>query len=74
MTDHGIALARRLYLHVEGGGSVTAGDMSRLVSEMERIQHARDMAQSERDRLAAEYAQAQRDIVKWIEKAQELAR
>lgn len=28
----------------------------------------------ERDRLAADYAKAQRDIVKWIEKAQELAR
>lgn len=65
----GTALARRLYLHVKEGGSVTEIDMSRLVMEMERIQHERDLAQSERDRLAVDYAKAQRDIVIWIEKA-----
>lgn len=69
MRDSGVALARRLYLHAKEGGSVTAMDLSWLVAEMEKIQHERDMAQSERDRLAAEYAQAQRDIVVWIERA-----
>lgn len=97
MADGGVALARRLFIHVKEGGSVTAMDLSRLVSEMEKIQHECDMwraenakkqaaceqmgirilglesdlsvACSERDRLAADYAKAQRDIVVWIEKA-----
>ena len=63
----GTALARRLYLHVREGGSVTEMDMSRLVIEMERIQHERNFAQSERDRLAVEHAKAQRAILPWIE-------
>lgn len=71
MPDEGIALARRLFLHVKDGGSITAMDLSRLVMEMEKLQSARDIACSERDRLAADYAKAQLDIVKWIEKAQE---
>ena len=69
MADDGVALARRLFLHVKDGGTVTAMDLSRLVSEMEKIQHERGMAWAERDRLATEYAKAQRDIVSWIEKA-----
>lgn len=69
MSDGGVALARRLFIHVKEGGSVTAMDLSRLVSEMEKIQHERNMAWAERDRLAADYAKAQRDMVVWIEKA-----
>lgn len=69
MADDGVALARRLFIHVKEGGSVTAMDLSRLVSEMEKIQHERSMAWAERDRLAADYAKAQRDMVVWIEKA-----
>ena len=97
MADDGVALARRLFMHVKDGGTVTAMDLSRLVSEMEKIQAECDMwraenvkkqtaceqmgirisglqsdlgvACSERDRLAADYAKAQRDIVSWIEKA-----
>lgn len=67
--ETGVALARRLFMHVKDGGTVTAMDLSRLVSEMEKIQHERNMAWAERDRLAADYARAQRDIVVWIEKA-----
>ena len=69
MADDGVALARRLFMHVKDGGTVTAMDLSRLVSEMEKIQHERGMAWAERDRLAGEYAKAQQDIVAWIEKA-----
>lgn len=69
MADDGVALARRLFIHVKEGGSVTAMDLSRLVSEMEKIQHERNMAWADRDRLAADYAKAQRDMVVWIEKA-----
>ena len=39
----GTALARRLYLHVKEGGSITEMDMSRLVLEMEKIQRECDM-------------------------------
>lgn len=63
----GTALARRLYLHVKSGGVVTEMDMSRLVMEMERIQHECDLAQSERDRIAAEHSKAQLAILPWIE-------
>lgn len=71
-SDTGVALARRLFLHVKDGGTVTTMDMSRLVVEMERVQSERDLAQSERDRLAAEYAKAQRDILVWMERAGQL--
>ena len=42
MSDDGVALARRLFMHVKDGGTVTAMDLSRLVSEMEKIQHECD--------------------------------
>lgn len=69
MAEEGTALARRLFLHAKDGGSITVMDLSRLVMEMEKLKHERDIACSERDRLAADYAKAQRDIVVWIEKA-----
>ena len=47
MSDDGVALARRLFMHVKDGGTVTAMDLSRLVSEMEKIQHERDMWRDE---------------------------
>lgn len=30
------ALARRLYLHLQSGGNITAGDMGRMVEALER--------------------------------------
>lgn len=71
MSDAGVALARRLFMHVKDGGAITAMDLSRLVQEMESLQTQRNIACAERDRLAADYAKAQLDIVKWIEKAKE---
>ena len=68
MTDGGIALARRLFLHAKDGGAITAMDLSRLVQEMEALQTQRDVAQAERLRLAEELSQAHRDIVTWIER------
>lgn len=47
MADDGVALARRLFIHVKEGGSITAMDLSRLVSEMEKIQNERDMWRAE---------------------------
>ena len=47
MADDGVALARRLFMHVKDGGTATAMDLSRLVSEMEKIQHERDMWRDE---------------------------
>lgn len=69
MTDGGIALARRLFLHAKDGGSITAMDLSRLVQEMEKLQTQRDIACAERDRLAADYAKAQLAVLPWIEQA-----
>lgn len=68
MTDEGVALARRLFLHAKDGGSITAMDLSRLVQKMEALQTQRDVAQAERLRLAEELSQAHRDIVIWIER------
>jgi len=67
MSEEAIAQARRLYLHVKEGGSVTAIDMSRIVKSMEDMQAERDRLRQERDRLAADLAQAHRDILPWIE-------
>jgi len=69
MSDDGVALARRLFMHVKDGGTVTAMDLSRLVSEMEKIQHERGMAWAERDRLAADLSEANNAILTWIEKS-----
>lgn len=67
MNDTGIALARRLYLHVKDGGSVTVMDLSRLVQEMESLQTQRDVAQAERLRLADELAKTEKAILPWID-------
>ena len=67
MPDEGIALARRLFLHVKDGGSITAMDLSRLVMEMESLQTQRDVAQAERLRLADELARTEKAILPWID-------
>lgn len=67
MSDEGIALARRLFLHVKDGGSITAMDLSRLVQGMESLQTQRDVAQAERLRLADELARTEKAILPWIE-------
>ena len=95
MADNDIALARRLFLHVKDGGSVTAMDLSRLVAALEKLQRELDMwreenlkkqtaceqmgaritglqsdlavACSERDRLAADLAEAHKAILPWID-------
>lgn len=67
MSEEGVALARRLFMHVKDGGTVTAMDLSRLVSEMEKIQHERGMAWAERDRLAADLSEAHKAILPWID-------
>ena len=69
MSDEGVALARRLFLHVKDGGSVTVMDMSRLVMAVESIQTQRDMAQGERMRLAGELSSASSSLAAWVEKA-----
>lgn len=69
MADSDIAVARRLFLHVKDGGSVTAMDMSRLVAAMERLERQRDVAQAERHRLASELSEAHLTIVKLMESA-----
>lgn len=69
MTEGGVALARRLYLHAKDGGAVTAMDLSRIVIEMEKLLHERDVALAQCDRLAADLSKAQLDIVPWIKKA-----
>ena len=38
MSDEAVAQARRLYMHVKDGGSVTVMDMSRIVNSMEKMQ------------------------------------
>lgn len=68
MSDAGVALARRLFMHVKDGGTITAMDLSHLVQQMESLQTQRDVAQAERLRLAEELSQAHRDIVTWIER------
>lgn len=67
MADEEIALARRLYLHVKDGGSVTAMDLSRLVAGMEALKSQRDVAQAERLRLAGELAKTEKAILPWID-------
>lgn len=69
MSENGVALARRLYLHAKDGGAVTVMDLSRLVNEMEKILHERDVALAQCDRLAADLSKAHLDILPWIEKA-----
>lgn len=69
MTDGGVALARRLYLHAKYGGAVTVMDLSRLVIEIEKLLHERDVALAQCDRLAADLSKAHLDILPWIEKA-----
>lgn len=69
VTEGGVALARRLYLHAKEGGAVTAMDLSRMVIEMEKLLHERDVALAQCDRLAADLSKAHLDIVPWIEKA-----
>ena len=66
MSDEGIAFARRLFLHVKDGGSITAMDLSRLVQEMEALQTQRDVAQAERLRLADELARTEKAILPWF--------
>jgi alkylhydroperoxidase family enzyme len=67
MSDEGVALARRLFLHVKDGGSVSAMEMSRLVMAMESLQTQRDTAHGERMRLADELAEAEKAILPWID-------
>ena len=69
MADDGVALARRLFMHVKDGGSVSVMEMSRLVMAMESIQTQRDMAQGERMRLAGELSSASSSLTAWMKKA-----
>lgn len=58
-----IALARRLYLHLQSGAQITAEDMGRIVEGMERTDAELDALRQEYKRMAERYAGALKDVV-----------